>query len=136
LKKQHEKEISERRGSWFLNTDTEMLLPTSEEVDLPIGISIQELSYRTGICMEDVYSTLTYMVDKAVGYGPDGHLMTFQKGAGKKPAALTKLMLKEHIVQTFLADKQSFWEQSCNPKCLSWRPPHARDGKLKEQTDF
>jgi len=136
LQKLHEKEISERRGSWFLNTDTEKLLPTSEEVDLPVGISIQDLSYRTGICLEDVYSTLTYIVDKAVGYGPDGNLMTFHKGAGKKPGALTKLTLKEHVIQTFLKDKDTFWLQSCNPKCLSWRPPHAIHAKYKEHADY
>jgi GNAT superfamily N-acetyltransferase len=143
------REKSERRGSWFLNTDTEKMLSTGE-MDSPIGISIQDLSYRTGVCLEDVYSTLSYMVDKAVGYGSDGHLMTFQKGAGKKPVVLIKLMLKEHIVQTFLKDKDNFWYDQlmfCNPKCLSWRPPraghayyhnntHHHTGKLKEQTDY
>lgn len=141
-RKRAEREISERRGSWFCNTDTEKML-SADEVDLPLGISIQDLSYRTGICLEDVYSTLAYMVDKAVGYGSDGNLMTFLKGAGKKPVFLIKLVLKEHIVQTFLKDKDTFWcydmRLFCDPKCLSWRPPHAShtyQGKFKEQTDY
>ncbi len=141
-RKQAEKEISERRGAWFCNEDTEKML-NSDEINLPIGISIQDLSYRTGMCLEDVYSTLSYMVDKAVGYGSDGHLMTFQKGAGKKPVFLVKLVLKEHIVQTFLKDKSTFWcydmHLFCNPKCLSWRPScfnHTYQAKLKDQIDY
>ena len=121
-----EKVLASRRGTLCFGQDLESLLQTETERNLPVGISIADLQQRTGICLADIYETLFYMTDRAVGYGEDGRLMTFSKGAGKKPAILTKVILKESIVSSFLKHADTYWTSFCDPTCLAWKPSTTR----------
>ena len=117
----------------------------------PVGLTVQEITHRSGICQEDVCSTLDYMIENHIAYDENNRILTFANGHGWRPARVARVILKDHIISKYLKEaagsgssgagaedtttttgaggvdgeqrvKCEFLPEFCDKKCLSWQP--------------
>eukprot|EP00605_Chrysophyceae_sp_TOSAG23-4_P001126 GSChrysophyteH1.ASY1.ANO1.1232.1 assembled CDS len=99
--------------------------------DAPVGILINDLTAHTGICSEDICSTLEYMIDKNSAYDSKNRALTPNNGLGKVAASTLTFTIKDHIIDSFLKDKNEFWPNFCDRQYLSWAPPSHHSNAIK-----
>ncbi len=121
---------AESRGTLYNHRDLESEID-SEYKDAPVGILINDLTAHTGICTEDICSTLEYMIDKNSAYDSKNRALTPNNGLGKVAASTLTFTIKDHIIDSFLKDKNEFWPNFCDRQYLSWAPPSHHSNAIK-----
>jgi hypothetical protein len=105
-------------------TDLEAEISDTSLIELPMGINIGDIARRTGICHEDICSTLNNLTEISTSYDSKVRILTPSNGLGNptKPAKVVQFCIKPSIIQKFLSNKEEYWPTFCERKYLSWSP--------------